>query len=37
MPSLPNLKAMKELQQQMQAGGGLEDLLAQGKKDQPWP
>jgi signal recognition particle subunit SRP54 len=39
-PSLPNLKAMKELQQQMQAGKGLDDLLSPGSResrDQPWP
>ena len=40
-PSLPNLKAMKELQQQLQSGQGLDDLLApdlqQRRKDQPWP
>jgi signal recognition particle subunit SRP54 len=35
-PSLPNLRAMKELQQQMQAGNGLDDLLSP-RKDQPWP
>ena len=40
-PSLPNLKAMKELQQQLKSGQGLDDLLApdlqQRRKDQPWP
>jgi signal recognition particle subunit SRP54 len=40
-PSIPNLKAMKELQQQMKSGQGLEDLLGQDlqqrRKDQPWP
>jgi len=38
---LPNLKQMKELQQQLQAGKGLDDLLSPGlphqRKDQPWP
>ena len=41
-PSLPNLKQMKELQRQLEAGKGLDDLLSgspldQQRKDQPWP
>jgi signal recognition particle subunit SRP54 len=39
-PSLPNLKAMKEMQQQLQAGKSLDDLLSpmnRESKDQPWP
>jgi signal recognition particle subunit SRP54 len=40
-PSLPNLKQMKELQQQLQAGKSLDDLLPSQqfdeRKDQRWP
>jgi signal recognition particle subunit SRP54 len=40
-PTLANLKQLKELQQQVQAGQGLDDLLSPGLnrqgKDQPWP
>jgi signal recognition particle subunit SRP54 len=40
-PSLPNLKQMKELQQQLQAGASLDDLLPSQqfdeRKDQRWP
>jgi signal recognition particle subunit SRP54 len=40
-PSLPNLKQMKELQQQLQAGTSLDDLLPSQqfdeRKDQRWP
>ena len=39
--ALPDLKQMKALQQQLEAGQGLDDLLSQGlpnqRKDQPWP
>jgi signal recognition particle subunit SRP54 len=39
-PSLPNLRAMKELQHQLQSGKSLDDLLSpmnRESKDQPWP